>query len=345
MKSFLVGGAVLLLFFAGFRYFDQKQSSPENPMTDQANLTDGGVVDSNPLSIDSLRNGKYPGSDIVIEQTLDPGANYQRYIASYKSEGLKIYGLLTVPRGDRPKAGWPVVVFNHGYIPPQEYRTTERYIAYTDAFSRNGYILFRPDYRGHDKSEGQPSGAYGSNNYTIDVLNAAASIKKYKDADPKKIGMWGHSMGGFITLRNMVVDPDIKAGVIWAGVVASYPDLINNWRRGTFTPPSSIPTRALGWRNQLMNKYGTPEENPRFWNSLSANSYLKDISGPIQLHHGTADESVPVEFSKKLKQEMDQAGKTGELYIYEGDDHNIANNFNVAVQRSVEFFDKYLKKN
>ena len=43
--------------------------------------------------------------------------------------------------------------------------------------------------------------------------------------------MWGHSMGGYITVRSMVTAGDIKAGVIWAGVVASYPDLMERWRR------------------------------------------------------------------------------------------------------------------
>ena len=155
--------------------------------------------------------------------------------------------------------------------------------------------------------------------------------------------MWGHSMGGFITLRNMVINKDIKAGIIWAGVVASYPDLINNWRRRSFSPPPGIPSRALSWRNQLISQYGTPEENPDFWNSISANSYVKDISGPLQLHHGTADASVPVLFSETLEKQMKQAGKEVELYTYEGDDHNIGNNFNTAIARSVEFFDRYLK--
>ena len=55
-----------------------------------------------------------------------------------------------------------MIVFNHGYIPPSQYRTTERYVAYVDGFASNGYIVFRPDYRGHDQSEGAPTGAYGS---------------------------------------------------------------------------------------------------------------------------------------------------------------------------------------
>ena len=119
-----------------------------------------------------MRKRDYPGSDIVIEQTLAPGANYYQYVVSYKSDGLKIYALMTVPMGQKPATGWPVVIFNHGYIPPAQYRTTERYVAYVAAFARSGYIVFKSDYRGHGDSEGRASGGYGSPDYTIDVLNA-----------------------------------------------------------------------------------------------------------------------------------------------------------------------------
>src|SRR5437868_3911100 len=88
----------------------------------------------NSLNVDYMRSQNYPGSNLTIEQTLDPGSNYQRYIASYLSEGLKIYGLLTVPNGTKPVDGWPVIIFNHGYIPPEQYQTTTRYVAYVDAF-------------------------------------------------------------------------------------------------------------------------------------------------------------------------------------------------------------------
>ncbi len=311
---------------------EEEMDSPLNESAESEEL--------HPLTIQYLRQQEHGGSDIIIEERLPAGSNYERYIASYTSDGHKIYALLTVPQGDRPANGWPVIIFNHGFIPPAEYRTTEKYIAYTDAFSRNGYILFRSDYRGHGSSEGQASGGYGSNDYTVDVLNAVASIKKYKDADPNKIGMWGHSMGGHITLRNMVIRKDIRAGVIWAGVVASYPDLLNNWRR---TPPRPSISGRNSWRTQLTGKYGTPEQNPDFWDSISSSSYLNDISGPLQLHHGTADDSVPVEFSEKLQRQMDTSGKPSELFIYPGDDHNIANNLGVALTRSVAFFDKYLK--
>jgi uncharacterized protein len=295
-----------------------------------------------PLTIEYLRSQEYPGSPIVIEQTLSPGSNYNRYLVSYQSEGLKIYAYMTVPIGTKPATGWPVVVFNHGYIAPTVYRPTERYIAYQDAFAANGYIVFRPDYRGHADSEGEAVGAYSDPGYTIDVLNAISSIKAYADADPNRMGLWGHSMGGYITARAMVVRDDIKAGVIWAGVVASYPDLLESWTRRN-RPPSSIPQRSRRWREVLVEDYGTPDENPEFWASISANSYLADLTAPVQLHHGTEDADVPVLFSELFYQEILAAGKSAEYYTYPGDDHNISANLGTALQRSVAFFDKYVK--
>jgi dipeptidyl aminopeptidase/acylaminoacyl peptidase len=294
------------------------------------------------MNVLAQRQVEYPGSEIAIEETLEPGANYQRYYASYQSEGLTIYGLLTVPNGEAPPGGYPAIVFNHGYIPPDVYRTTERYIAYVDWLARAGYIVFRIDYRGHDRSQGEASGAYGNPGYTTDVLNAVAALKRFPQADPQRIGMWGHSMGGYLTLRAMVISPDIKAGVIWAGVVASYPDLLTRWRRSSGPAPApSSPARR--WRASWLEQYGTPEDNPEFWNSISANSYLGDLSGPVQLHHGTEDESVPLEFSEILYQQLLEAGKTAELYTYQGDNHNLSGFFSQAMTRSIEFFDRYLK--
>jgi dipeptidyl aminopeptidase/acylaminoacyl peptidase len=294
------------------------------------------------MSILAMRQTPYPGSDIVIEQTLEPGANYQRYYASYQSQGLTIYALLTVPNGDPPAGGWPAIVFNHGYIPPDQYRTTERYVAYVDQIARHGYIVFRIDYRGHDRSQGVARGAYGDPGYTVDVLNAVAAIQRFPQADPQRIGMWGHSMGGFLTLRAMVISPAIKAGVIWAGVVASYPDLLTRWHRGGPTPTPGA-TGGRGWRSGWIDTYGSLEDNPDYWNSISANTYLKDLSGPLQLHHGTADEEVPLEFSQTLYQQLLQAGKTAEFYTYPGDNHNLSNDFSLAMRRTLEFFDRYLK--
>jgi fermentation-respiration switch protein FrsA (DUF1100 family) len=300
-----------------------------------------------PLMIEVMRRQAYPGSELEFERALEAGVNYDQFIVSYRSEGNKIYGLLTMPWGQPPESGWPIIIFNHGYIPPDEYRTTERYLDYQDAFARNGYIVFRSDYRGHGDSEGDARGGYGSPDYTIDVLNGLAAVKTLPEADPERIGMWGHSMGGFITLRAMVVSDEIDAGVIWGGVVASYPDLFERWRRnaGDGPTPTPDPTRAArgGWRLSLYETYGTLEENPEFWAAISSNTYVDELSGPLQLHHATTDASVPVEFSEILYDQVRAADRPVELYLYEGDNHNIFANFWTAMQRSIDFFDQHVK--
>lgn len=302
--------------------------------------------DLNPLTIEAMRKKDYPGSELVIEEIFSDGFDYYQYVASYKSDGFKIYGLLTVPAAEKPKNGWPVIIFNHGYIPPKQYRTTERYGAYVDAFATAGYIVFKPDYRGNGNSEGQPEGAYYSTAYATDVLNALSSIKKYKDADPERVGMWGHSMGGNIALRGLVVRPkDIKAAVIWGGVVGTYNDLMNNWQRKVpYNPPPNELAQRNRSRANLIAKYGTPKSNPEFWQSIDPNFYLSDITAPAQLHTGTEDEEVPEAFSQGLFDRMKKLKKTVEIYSYPGGDHNITEpNFSVAMNRSVEFFDNYLK--
>jgi len=301
---------------------------------------------NHPLSIETMRKQSFPGSELVIEETLGDGSNYHQYIASYQSEGLKIYGLLTVPTTEKPTSGFPVIIFNHGYITPNTYVTTERYVAYVDAFARNGYVVFKPDYRGHGASDGKPEGAYYSPAYATDVLNALSTLKRYKDADPDRIGMWGHSMGGNIILRDIVVDTkDIKAAVIWGGVVGTYNDLLNNWHKHAIyqPPPQELALRNNNRKN-LTDQFGTPETNPSFWKAIDPLSYISDITTPIQLHTGELDEEVPAEFSAAFFEKLILANKKAEYFIYPQGDHDISSpDFEPAMERSIRFFDTYLK--
>lgn len=341
-KIFIVFICIFIIFFFVYYIFHipkKKEITSLLPIPQKSN-----IVTDNPLAIKNMQSKKYPGSEITLEKELEKGSNYNKYISSYYSDGLKIYALLTIPLGNKPDKGWPVIIFNHGYIPPEVYRTDERYIAYVDYFARNGYIVFKPDFRGNGFSEGTPEGAYYSPAYTIDVMNALYSINKFKDINAQKIGMWGHSMGGNISLRVSEITNDIKAVVIWGGVVGSYDDLMNNWQRKVPYRPSP---RELQLRNrsrtELIQKYGTPTTNPTFWESIDPTANLGFINASFQLHHGLLDEEVPVSFSEKLKNKMEKVGKTVELYTYEGSDHNISQSFSLAMERSITFFDKYLK--
>lgn len=335
---------ILVIGFIGY-FILVKNNISSTILPSLSSVSSQTATPTSPLNIEYMRSQTYPGSDITIEQTLTPGNGFNRYLASYQSEGLKIYALLLVPTGVRPVGGWPVIVFNHGYIPPEQYDPTQKYIAYENAFAGAGYIVFRPSYRGNGASQGTPTGAYYSPDYTIDDLNAIASIKKYPDANPDKIGVWGHSMGGAITLRDLVINStDIKAAVIWGGVVGSYNDLINNWQsRVRYRPaPEDLRLRNNN-RQNLMNQYGTPQSNPAFWNSIDPTAYLADITAPIQLDVGGADQEVPPDFSSTLYDKLTSLGKTAEFYSYPGSDHNISQGFNLAMKRTIAFFDKYLK--
>lgn len=347
MKKTLAGILIILLLSLGVYFLLLKPG--EKPINfSTVSIPKETNKNLNPLSIEAMRIKSYPGSEIKIEKTFPDGNNFHQYITSYISDGLKIYALLTVPIGDKPKNGWPVILFNHGYIPPETYQTfptVGQYATYVPVFAEKGYIVFKPDYRGNGNSDGRPEGAYYSPAYATDDLNALSSIKKYKDADPDKIGVWGHSMGGNITLRDLVVNPkDIKAAVIWGGVVGSYNDLMNNWQRRVRYVPSP---REMALRNasrsKIISEHGTPQSNPVFWNSIDPTYFINDITAPVQIHTGGNDEEVPASFSQSLYEKLKTAGKTAEFYSYQGADHNISQGFSLAMERSLAFFDKYLK--
>lgn len=65
--------------------------------------------------------------------------------------------------------------------------------------------------------------------------------------------------------------------------------------------------------------------------------------GPIQIHHGINDWMVPLEWSEGFVREMEDANMPVELFTYEGDDHNISNNYREAMLRTEAFFDEYVK--
>lgn len=340
LPKIAIGVLVIIIVVSGLLIFTKRNTSKSIfPVVLNTPSTPLSV-----LSIQYMRSQSYPGSDIKIEQTLSPGSNYSRYIASFMSDGLKEYAYLTVPKTNKPVGGYPIIIFNHGYQIPVLYTPEGNYINYMDAIAKAGYIVFKPDYRGNGKSEGAPGSTYFSPNYTTDDLNAISSIKKFKDANPKKIGIWGHSMGGNITLRVSEISKDVKAAVIWGGVVGSYSDIIYNWQDKVLYKPAAedLYLRNLGL-SVLMATNGTPSQNPDFWNSIDPTFNLNYINSPFQIHVGLADNQVPPNFSKSLFDKLVSSEKSAEYYEYPGANHDINQSFNLAMKRTIAFFDKYLK--
>ena len=303
------------------------------------------TADSFPLAISAMRAKAYPGSDLVIQSALPGGPGYNRYVVAYESDGLTLFGLLTVPTGAKPAGGWPVILLNHGYIPPSEYSTEQSYGAIVALLAEAGFIVFKPDYRGHGNSPGTPCQIYICPDYVTDSLNALASIKKYKDANPDKIGVWGHSMGGNITLHELVISHDLKAAVLMAGVVGSYSDILDWWKArvasGVLTTPNDIETQQLV--DQMVSLHGTPQTNPDFWNAIDPTNFISDENAPALIQVGTADTVVPPSFSQELAGRLQSAGKSVTLHVYPAADHNLSPNTGAAVAEAIAFFNQYLK--
>jgi dipeptidyl aminopeptidase/acylaminoacyl peptidase len=299
---------------------------------------------TSPLSIVTMRQNSYPGSALTVVQTLPQGTNYNRYVVSYQSDGLKLYGLLTVPTSTKPSGGYPVIIFNHGYIAPASYSTTTSYAVMVDPLAAAGYIVFMPDYRGYGNSAGTPAQPYVSSVYVTDSMNALSSIKKYKDANPQKIGVFGHSMGGNIALHELVMTHDIKAAELMAGVVGDETGLAQWWSQ-RFTAHSIVGNDLDTYYafEQMIKDHGTPEKDPTYWNAIDPTKFLDFISVPVEIQVGSADEVVPTNFSTALHESLQQAGKNVTFKEYTGADHNLAPDTSAAMTETVAFFNKYLK--
>jgi uncharacterized protein len=355
MKVLLASIIVLTLVISStyFAIFRPKNLPENSTVTEQGTLLNSSKSKINsPISIEYLRSLTIDSEALVLEEELSSEVAYSRYIASYISEGNKVYGLLTIPTGAMPQDGYPAIVFDHGYIPPTQYITTSGYVAYVDYLAKNGFVVFKIDFRGNGKSEGDPSGSYFSSAYTIDAVSAVKSLQKFEKVNPKRIGMWGHSMSGNVLLRSMLVSGDIKAGVIWAGAVYSYKDFVtykisdNSYVHRPYEIKEGIEQSNRETSAEIQKIRNTPEDidfNSDFWKAISLTENISYLKYPLQIHHAKNDDVVNIGYSKDLGDVLKSNNKTYELYEYEGGGHNITSPyFEKAMERTVEFFKKYL---
>lgn len=296
------------------------------------------------LTIPYLREKKYPSSLGSVKEDYT-GDNYTAYLTSYTSEGLKINALLTKPTGEMPKGGWPAIIFIHGYIPPSQYETDgQAYSTYVDYLARNGFVVFKIDLRGNGNSQGEPGGGYFGADYVTDTLSAYTALSSTNFINPKEIGLWGHSMAGNIVMRSFAVKPDIPAVVIWAGAVYSYIDQRKYGIHDTSFSPTGFPVNQQNLRRLLFEKVGSPSAKSVFWQQMAPTTYLKDLKGAIQIHHALDDTVVNIGYSKDLVALLDKTSVVHEFYTYPTGGHNISGaSFDLAMQRTIEFFKKYLE--
>ena len=290
------------------------------------------------FNIESLRKRKFEGGKIKVGNVLIKNDKFTSYLISYPSDGLKITGYANIPKGDGP---FPTIVLLHGWFPQGQYQTGFGTKREADFFAQNGFSTVAPDYRGYansDKAEDGPSPLRSG--YVIDVLNLLASLKSLPQVNQDRVFLWGHSMGGGIALRTLVVNssvkdnPNIKAAVLFAPRSA---DLVDEYKA---LIDSGEEDRQVA--EAFREKYGSPEENPIIYQRMSPINYFDSITLPISIHHSQADTHNLISWSEKLKSALEKKGKRVEFFTYPGDQHTfLGKNWEEAVKRSLNFFNKY----
>jgi dipeptidyl aminopeptidase/acylaminoacyl peptidase len=287
-------------------------------------------------SLAALMQKEYDGHGFSVQQVLFSDQYYTCYQIAYKGDGLTISGVMNLPKGKGP---FPVLILNHGYINPKYYTLGRGLKREQDYLAKQGYIVIHPDYRNHAFSDKDPDDTAGFRlGYVVDAINCIMAVKrsdkKYFDKD--RIGLLGHSMGGGVVLNVLVAKPELaKAAVLFAPLSADYRDNFRHWLWRRKRNPEVA--------EKIISRYGSPESNPEFWDGLSAINYFENVKTPVMIHHGTADKSVPVEWSDRTAAALSAEGKSVVYYKYPGGRHEFTVFWPRVMRRTAEFFNKHLK--
>jgi dipeptidyl-peptidase-4 len=160
---------------------------------------------------------------------------------------------------------------------------------------------------------------------TADVASGADYLKTLDYVDQDRIGVFGLSYGGFLTLQALTVDPTLwRAGIDVAGVV--------DW--ATYSP---------GWTTPRL---GTPVENPEIYDVSAPIKHMEKLQRPLLVLHGTNDSNVPFRDSLRLIDTLVKMDKPFEMAIYPGEIHFFrrAHILRDAWRRVEDFFDRNLKQ-
>ena len=283
------------------------------------------------VSLPTLMREEFRGGRIRMLRKVLATDAYTRHEITYPSGDLTVSGVLLRPRGKGP---FPALVLNHGYIEPSIYVTGQGMMREQDYLARAGFVVLHTDYRGHAAGDPVPDRSRETRlGYTRDSLNAVASLKRLRYVDPERVGMVGRSMGGAVTYNALVAKPGmVKAGVVFAPVSSDFVDNFNRWT--VRERPSAAQATYQRW--------GTPREEPAFYQGLSARTYFDRITEPLLIHHGTSDDSCPIRWSRESLRLLERAGVDARLWVYEGEEHAFGPQWPLSMERTVRFLRRQL---
>ncbi len=306
-----------------------------------------------PYTLEGLRQHNFESSRIRITKVLDKTDVFTRYLISYGSDGLNINGIMQIPvQGHAP---FPVIIMNHGFFDRREYASGDGTDRAAEYLNQHGYLTLASDYRSWGGSDIGPSLFYSG--LAIDVVNLIKAVPSVPEADANRIGIWGHSMGGGVTMKVLTLGVPVKAAVLYSTVSADDADVLARWGLGCIgdiaageqqLDCNSSDVVPLDLPPELIKAYYDASTDPAELRLTSPIYHLDLVTVPVQINYGTNDgktsAGTPPEWSEKLFQAFQDAGKQAQIFAYEGEFHSFNGDSWIAfMERSAHFYDEYVK--
>lgn len=218
-------------------------------------------------------------------------------------EGIALEGIATFPADYQPGQRYPFVIFPHGGPEANDFLRL-------DIFARSlagmGYVVLQPEYRG--------STGYGSD--FLAAIYQHFGDRAYRDvdsgtdyalaqgwADPNRLAIFGWSAGGFMTAWTVTQTHRYKAAIEGAG--------ITDWASFIWTSDVQQTDYDARW----------PDQDPEAFSRFSAVLHSADVTTPLLILHGAADERVPTYEGRELFEVLAARGKTTRMVTYPGSPH------------------------
>lgn len=232
-------------------------------------------------------------------------------------------GVLYRPAQFDPERVYPLILSVYGG--PGSKQVVNRFLLNdrSQALAQLGFLVLRVDHRGAARRGKAFQNLMYMNLGEIELADHVAGVRHITErpyADSERVGIFGHSYGGYLTCIAMLKAPDVfSAGVAGAPVT--------DWRNY-----DTIYTERYMRR---------PQDNPEGYRKGSCMTYAKNLKGRLAIHHGAVDDNVHPGNSVQLIQALLKHNKVFDFMLYPEQRHGIR--FQRYGEARVEFFIRHLK--
>lgn len=267
----------------------------------------------------------------IPEDAVNPVEEYQ-----YKTrDGYSIPTLLTLPKAAVQKK-LPAIVLPHGG--PESY-DDKRFDYLAQYFASQGYLVIQPQFRGSDgfglKHRNLGHGQWGRR-MQDNLTDALTSLVSEGTVDKDRVCIVGASYGGYAALAGAAYTPDLYKCAVSINGVADVEAMLKQEKRDY----GSDHWVVSYWKKLLEDG----EFSQQHLAKISPINYVKNITTPVLLIHGTRDKVVPFSQSEDFHEEMEDAGKEVKLVELKRGDHHLSNADNrmEAMKAIHEFVKKHI---